>query len=327
MVPRLWSSSSSDSALCLCLVSTCLTVPRSCLYQLGFTGQGSHLWSRSLQSPVAPGSHVFSRGLWTITFDLSDRIIHEDGYSEEECRQYRAVVYSNTIQSIMAIVKAMGNLQIDFADPQRAVCALLHSSPSTCLPEAFGISLVLGNLRVPQTWAPFWGWVLPSTSRVGARSFTQLTALQFCARMMPGSFLHCPVLLRSKVCFLKICPASSGGSGLIMVCKPALVAHGNTSSMIQPLSKYCKGPDMVRSPRVLKLMTVHRGFDGGLGGSAWIAWYREARRVDSHGSFPATFADLPLHTIVLKSICATCSVQSVRDTVMSGKDRSLSTDS
>ncbi|KAF6312858.1 G protein subunit alpha i2 [Rhinolophus ferrumequinum] len=25
------------------------------------------------------------------------KIIHEDGYSEEECRQYRAVVYSNTI--------------------------------------------------------------------------------------------------------------------------------------------------------------------------------------------------------------------------------------
>ncbi|XP_004399328.1 PREDICTED: guanine nucleotide-binding protein G(i) subunit alpha-2 isoform X1 [Odobenus rosmarus divergens] len=48
------------------------------------------------------------------------KIIHEDGYSEEECRQYRAVVYSNTIQSIMAIVKAMGNLQIDFADPSRA---------------------------------------------------------------------------------------------------------------------------------------------------------------------------------------------------------------
>lgn len=49
------------------------------------------------------------------------RIIHEDGYSEEECRQYKAVVYSNTIQSIMAIIKAMGNLQIDFGDPSRAV--------------------------------------------------------------------------------------------------------------------------------------------------------------------------------------------------------------
>lgn len=79
---------------------------------------------------------MFSRGLWTITLDLSARIIHEDGYSEEECRQYRAVVYSNTIQSIMAIVKAMGNLQIDFADPQRAVCAPLHSYPLHLSPRS-----------------------------------------------------------------------------------------------------------------------------------------------------------------------------------------------
>ncbi|KAK2091172.1 hypothetical protein P7K49_030456 [Saguinus oedipus] len=56
-------------------------------------------------------------------------IIHEDGYSEEECRQYRAVVYSNTIQSIMAIVKAMGNLQIDFADPSRASGGTLLQLP------------------------------------------------------------------------------------------------------------------------------------------------------------------------------------------------------
>uniref|UniRef100_A0A8C5MY88 Guanine nucleotide-binding protein G(i) subunit alpha-2 n=1 Tax=Leptobrachium leishanense TaxID=445787 RepID=A0A8C5MY88_9ANUR len=48
------------------------------------------------------------------------KIIHEDGYSEEECRQYRAVVYSNTIQSIMAIIKAMGNLKIDFGETARA---------------------------------------------------------------------------------------------------------------------------------------------------------------------------------------------------------------
>lgn len=49
------------------------------------------------------------------------RIIHEDGYSEDECKQYRAVVYSNTIQSIMAIIKAMANLKIDYEDPARAV--------------------------------------------------------------------------------------------------------------------------------------------------------------------------------------------------------------
>ncbi|XP_007254617.2 guanine nucleotide-binding protein G(i) subunit alpha-2a [Astyanax mexicanus] len=48
------------------------------------------------------------------------KIIHEDGYSEDECRQYRAVVFSNTIQSIMAIIKAMSNLKIDYEDPARA---------------------------------------------------------------------------------------------------------------------------------------------------------------------------------------------------------------
>ncbi|XP_017273189.1 guanine nucleotide-binding protein G(i) subunit alpha [Kryptolebias marmoratus] len=48
------------------------------------------------------------------------KIIHEDGYSEEECKQYKVVVYSNTIQSIMAIIRAMGQLKIDFEDPGRA---------------------------------------------------------------------------------------------------------------------------------------------------------------------------------------------------------------
>lgn len=47
------------------------------------------------------------------------KIIHETGYSPEECEQYRPVVYSNTIQSLMAIIRAMGQLKIDFADPSR----------------------------------------------------------------------------------------------------------------------------------------------------------------------------------------------------------------
>lgn len=54
------------------------------------------------------------------------KIIHEDGYSKEEREQYRPVVYSNTIQSLMAIIRAMGQLRIDFADPTRAVCISLH---------------------------------------------------------------------------------------------------------------------------------------------------------------------------------------------------------
>uniref|UniRef100_A0AAY5KSE4 Guanine nucleotide-binding protein G(I) subunit alpha-1 n=1 Tax=Esox lucius TaxID=8010 RepID=A0AAY5KSE4_ESOLU len=48
------------------------------------------------------------------------KIIHEAGYSEEECKQYKAVVYSNTIQSIIAIIRAMGRLKIDFSDAARA---------------------------------------------------------------------------------------------------------------------------------------------------------------------------------------------------------------
>lgn len=47
------------------------------------------------------------------------KIIHETGYSLEECEQYRPVVYSNTIQSLMAIIRAMGQLRIDFNDPQK----------------------------------------------------------------------------------------------------------------------------------------------------------------------------------------------------------------
>uniref|UniRef100_A0AAZ3R2F3 Adenylate cyclase-inhibiting G alpha protein n=2 Tax=Oncorhynchus tshawytscha TaxID=74940 RepID=A0AAZ3R2F3_ONCTS len=48
------------------------------------------------------------------------KIIHEAGYSEEECKQYRVVVYSNTIQSIIAVIRAMGQLKIDFGDAARA---------------------------------------------------------------------------------------------------------------------------------------------------------------------------------------------------------------
>ena len=49
------------------------------------------------------------------------KIIHETGYSREECEQYRPVVYSNTIQSLMAIIRAMEQLGIDFADAQETV--------------------------------------------------------------------------------------------------------------------------------------------------------------------------------------------------------------
>ena len=52
---------------------------------------------------------------------MVDRIIHEHGYTQEECAQYRQVVYSNTIQSMIAIIRALGTLKIEFGNSDRAV--------------------------------------------------------------------------------------------------------------------------------------------------------------------------------------------------------------
>uniref|UniRef100_A0A1X7SLG5 Uncharacterized protein n=1 Tax=Amphimedon queenslandica TaxID=400682 RepID=A0A1X7SLG5_AMPQE len=46
-------------------------------------------------------------------------IIHEQGFTRDECKQYRPVVYSNTIQSLAAIVKGMDLLGINFHNPAR----------------------------------------------------------------------------------------------------------------------------------------------------------------------------------------------------------------
>ncbi|XP_059680907.1 guanine nucleotide-binding protein G(o) subunit alpha isoform X3 [Gavia stellata] len=48
------------------------------------------------------------------------KIIHEDGFSGEDVKQYKPVVYSNTIQSLAAIVRAMDTLGIEYA---RTSCA------------------------------------------------------------------------------------------------------------------------------------------------------------------------------------------------------------
>lgn len=49
------------------------------------------------------------------------RIIHEKGYTQEECLQYKPVVYSNATQSMIAIIRAMNQLKIEFGHPDRAV--------------------------------------------------------------------------------------------------------------------------------------------------------------------------------------------------------------
>ena len=47
------------------------------------------------------------------------KIIHENGFSPEECIQFKPVVFTNIVQSIQAIVKAMEPLKIEFGDPVR----------------------------------------------------------------------------------------------------------------------------------------------------------------------------------------------------------------
>lgn len=47
------------------------------------------------------------------------KIIHENGYSHNEREQYKSVVFSNTIQSMIAIIKALHLLDIPFGSVQR----------------------------------------------------------------------------------------------------------------------------------------------------------------------------------------------------------------
>ncbi len=51
----------------------------------------------------------------------TNRIIHESGFTSDDFKQYRPVVYSNTIQSLVAILRAMPNLGISFVNNEREV--------------------------------------------------------------------------------------------------------------------------------------------------------------------------------------------------------------
>uniref|UniRef100_A0A803VQU3 G protein subunit alpha i3 n=12 Tax=Passeriformes TaxID=9126 RepID=A0A803VQU3_FICAL len=76
-----------------------------------FQPNGGGCWSSSCSGAGESGKSTIVKQM---------KIIHEDGYSEEECKQYKVVVYSNTIQSIIAIIRAMGRLKIDFGEVARA---------------------------------------------------------------------------------------------------------------------------------------------------------------------------------------------------------------
>lgn len=79
------------------------------------------------------------------------KIIHDNGYTKDDCLQFKPVVYSNTIQSMLAIVKAMDGLKIEFADPENVSRAKLLSEMAGSQEEADFTPEVLATLRA--LWA------------------------------------------------------------------------------------------------------------------------------------------------------------------------------
>lgn len=63
----------------------------------------------------------FERPHPDVTVLFHPRIIHQDGYSREECLEFIIIIYSNTLQSMMAIVKAMSTLNINFGHSDQQV--------------------------------------------------------------------------------------------------------------------------------------------------------------------------------------------------------------
>lgn len=49
------------------------------------------------------------------------KIIHKDGFTYQERMEFRPIIYSNTVQSILSIVKAMTKLGISYENPARIV--------------------------------------------------------------------------------------------------------------------------------------------------------------------------------------------------------------
>jgi hypothetical protein len=63
------------------------------------------------------------------------RIIHEGGFTTEDNKQFKPVVYSNTIQSLVTIVRAMAVLHIEFENSEREVLYIMriaHITPPCC---------------------------------------------------------------------------------------------------------------------------------------------------------------------------------------------------
>jgi guanine nucleotide-binding protein G(o) subunit alpha len=94
------------------------------------------------------------------------KIIHMNGFTKEEFIPYRSVVYSNTVQSMGAIVQAMTNFQIQFDEANRSerehdvrrVLDRLHDMKET---EPMGDQLLAAMKRL---------WMDPAVQRCFKRS-------------------------------------------------------------------------------------------------------------------------------------------------------------
>lgn len=80
------------------------------------------------------------------------KIIHDSGFSTEDFKQYKPVVYSNTIQSMVAILRAMPNLGIGFSNNERESDAKLVYDVVSRMEdtEPFSDDLLSGMIRL---WA------------------------------------------------------------------------------------------------------------------------------------------------------------------------------
>ncbi|XP_033626148.1 guanine nucleotide-binding protein G(o) subunit alpha-like [Asterias rubens] len=76
------------------------------------------------------------------------KIIHEEGFSDEDAKVFRPVVFSNTLQSMVSIVRAMEKLEISYGDPAREDdCKMVLDIVSKMLDSEPYSSPLLGALK------------------------------------------------------------------------------------------------------------------------------------------------------------------------------------
>uniref|UniRef100_A0A8B9FND9 Guanine nucleotide-binding protein G(T) subunit alpha-2 n=1 Tax=Amazona collaria TaxID=241587 RepID=A0A8B9FND9_9PSIT len=79
---------------------------------------GVHPTLTSTKVSSYPSAGAGESGKSTIVKQM--KIIHQDGYTPEECMEFKAIIYGNILQSILAIIRAMSTLGIDYAESSRA---------------------------------------------------------------------------------------------------------------------------------------------------------------------------------------------------------------